>query len=52
MPTLLAALACLALWFVLTYIVPAGLGLVHVLLGVGVALLIRWWVLAPARPVS
>jgi hypothetical protein len=48
----LGAVACLAIWLVFTFLVPAGLGVVHVLLGVGVALLIRWWVLARPRPVS
>lgn len=44
MLTLLAALACLVLWFVFTFVVPAGLGVVHVLLGAGSVLLVRWWV--------
>lgn len=49
---LLAALACLVVWLVFTFIVPVGLGVVHVLLGIGVALLMRWWVLARSRPLS
>jgi hypothetical protein len=44
MINLIAALACLALWFVFTFVVPAGLGVVHVLLGAGAVLLVRWWV--------
>jgi hypothetical protein len=52
MRLLLAAVACLLVWLVFTFVVPAGLGVVHALLGVGVALLVRWWVLAPSRPVS
>lgn len=42
---LVAGLVCLAVWFGLTFIMPVGLGVVHVLLGLGVVLLIRWWVL-------
>lgn len=49
---LLAALACLVVWLVFTFLIPAGLGIVHALLGIGVALLIRWWVLARSQPVS
>lgn len=44
MLTLVAALACLVLWIVFTFVVPAGLGVVHVLLGAGSVLLVRWWV--------
>jgi hypothetical protein len=40
---LVAAVLCLALWVVFTFIVPAGLGVIHVFLGLGVLLLIRWW---------
>ena len=36
--------ACLLLWGVLTFVTPAGLGVVHVLLGVGVLAIIRGWV--------
>lgn len=49
---LLAAVACLLVWLVFTFVVPAGLGVVHALLGIGVALLIRWWVLARSRVAS
>lgn len=52
MMLLLAALLCLGLWVVLTFILPAGLGIVHVLLGVGLALLVRWWVLASPERAS
>ena len=40
---LLIALVCLALWVVLAYIRPVGLGIVHLLLVAGAVLLIRWW---------
>jgi hypothetical protein len=50
--TLLAAIALLCLWVVFTFVIPAGLGIVHVLLGLGAALLVRWWVIrdTPAAP--
>jgi hypothetical protein len=49
---MLLLLACLVVWLVFTFIVPVGLGIVHALLGISVALLMRWWVLARARPLS
>jgi hypothetical protein len=49
---LLAAVTCLLVWLVFTFVVPVGLGVVHVLLGIGVALLVRWWVLARSKVVS
>jgi len=45
MPTLLVALASLLLWVVLTFVLPLGVGVVHVLLGLGATLLVRWWAL-------
>ena len=45
MITFLAALVSLGAWVVLTFVVPVGLGIVHVLLALGVVLLIRWWAL-------
>ena len=38
--TLLAAIALLCLWVVFTFVIPAGLGIVHVLLGLGAAPLV------------
>jgi hypothetical protein len=53
MLTLLAAALMLAVWILLTFLVPAGLGIVHLLLATGVVLLIRWWALrAPGPPTS
>jgi len=52
MLVLLAAVLCLGLWVVLTFLLPVGLGIVHVLLGVGLVLLVRWWVLASPERVS
>jgi len=43
--SLLGAVVALALWVLGTFIIPVGLGLVHVLLGIGVVLLVRWWAL-------
>ena len=42
---LLIALASLALWLVLTFIRPVGLGIVHLLLVAGAVFFIRWWAL-------
>ena len=47
--TLLTSIACLAAWVVLVFIRPVGLGVVHVLLGLGVALWIRWWALRDGK---
>ena len=47
--TLLAAVGSLAVWVVLVFIRPVGLGVVHVLLGLGVVLWIRWWALRGAK---
>jgi hypothetical protein len=47
---LIGAILSLATWFTATFIVPVGLGIIHVLLGVGVVLLIRWWALRDRKP--
>jgi hypothetical protein len=47
--TLMIALLALVAWIVLTFILPVGIGAVHLLLGLATALLVRWWAL---RPVS
>ncbi len=47
---LLAAVLLLAAWFVLTFVIPLGLGIVHLLLAVGLTLLIRWWALRDSPP--
>jgi hypothetical protein len=41
--SLLLAIAALALWAVFTFIVPVGIGALHLLLGAGATLLVRWW---------
>lgn len=48
-PSLIASVVCLALWTVLVFIRPLGLGVVHVLLAVGVVLWVRWWGLRPVK---
>jgi hypothetical protein len=42
---LIGAIVALVGWFVLTFVIKTGLGLIHLLLAVGVVLLIRWWAL-------
>ena len=48
-PSLIASVLCLALWAVLVFIRPVGLGVVHVLLAVSAVLLIRWYAMKPVR---
>ena len=43
--TLLASLFCFALWTTFTFVRPIGLGIVHILLGIGAVTWIRWWAL-------
>jgi hypothetical protein len=43
--TLVGAIIALTAWFVGTFIVPVGFGLIHLLLAIGEVLLIRWWAL-------
>ena len=45
MRDLLLALVCLALWVIFTFIRPLGVGAIHLLLGAGATLLVRWWAL-------
>jgi len=40
---LFGGLASLAAWIVLTFVVPAGTGATHVLLGVGLVAIVVWW---------
>jgi len=50
--TLLAALAALVLWIILTFIFPLGpsAAVVHLLLGVAGVLFVRWYALRHLRP--
>jgi hypothetical protein len=49
MVNLVGAIVALGLWFVLTFVISPALGIVHILLGAGVILLIRWWALRDSR---
>jgi hypothetical protein len=49
MINLIGAIVALGLWFLLTFARPVGLGIVHLLLGAGVVLLVRWWALTPVN---
>ena len=46
-PSLIASVVCLALWALLVFIRPVGLGVVHLLLVVGAVLWVRWWAMRP-----
>jgi hypothetical protein len=48
--SLLVGTVLLAVWLVLTFVVPTGTGLVHVLLAAGVLLLVRWIALRGEEP--
>ena len=43
--TLAIAIVCLVAWIALAFVVPVGIGAVHLLLAVGAVLLVRWWAL-------
>jgi hypothetical protein len=47
---LLLAVAALALWVVLAFVVRVHAGAVHLLLAAGATLAVRWWALRPDRP--
>lgn len=42
-PALLAGLVSLTAWIVLGFVLPVGIGAVHLLLAVGATFLVRWW---------
>jgi len=44
-PTLLVSLAALVLWAFLTFASGPHGGAIHLLLGLGTILLVRWWAL-------
>jgi hypothetical protein len=43
--TLGVALGSLVLWIVFGFVIPIGVGAIHLLLAVGAILLVRWWAL-------
>ena len=43
--SLLVALLGFAMWLVVVFLRPIGLGVAHVLLGLSAVLFIRWWAL-------
>lgn len=44
-PALLVALASFAAWIVFGFVLPVGIGAVHLLLAIGATFLVRWWAL-------
>ena len=44
-PALLVALASFAAWIAFGFVVPVGIGAVHLLLAVAATFLVRWWAL-------
>lgn len=45
--SLVLSLAALGLWALLAFVVHVQAGAVHLLIGVGVVLAVRWWALRP-----
>jgi hypothetical protein len=43
--TLAIATVCLVAWIILGFVIPVGIGAVHLLLAVAAVLLVRWWAL-------
>ena len=51
MINLFGAIVAFVAWFLATFLIPVGLGIVHLLLAAGVVLLVRWWALRePVAP--
>jgi hypothetical protein len=44
---LFGGLAALLTWALLTFVIPAGTGLIHILLGVGLVAVVVWWARRP-----
>jgi hypothetical protein len=40
---LVVAVLCLLAWMVFGFLVPVGIGAVHLLYAAGATLLVRWW---------
>lgn len=43
--SLIVALLSLALWIVFAFVLPVGIGAIHVLFAIGATLLVRWYAL-------
>ncbi len=43
--TLAVAVLCLVAWVLVAFVTPVGIGQVHLLLGAGVTLYVRWYAL-------
>lgn len=43
--TLIISIVCLVAWVLLAFVFPLGIGHVHLLLGAGVTLFMRWYAL-------
>jgi len=43
--SLIVALLSLVLWIVFAFVLPVGIGVIHVLFGIGATLLVRWYAL-------
>lgn len=43
--TLAIAVICLVAWVLVAFVTPVGIGQVHLLLGAGVTLYVRWYAL-------
>lgn len=43
--TLVIALLSLALWIVFGFVLPVGVGVIHLLFAIGATLLVRWYAL-------
>ena len=43
--TLALAVLSLVLWIVFAFVLPVGIGAIHVLFGLGATLLVRWYAL-------
>jgi hypothetical protein len=43
--SLVIALLSLALWIVFAFVLPVGIGAIHVLFALGTTLLVRWYAL-------
>lgn len=50
MASLLVGLFSLLVWVLIVFIRPIGLGVAHLLLGLGAVLIVRWYALRDSAP--